>query len=108
MSDQENPFVKPQEAKSSSSASFAWAAAGLALVVALLFLLLWTRAKTGQQQELDSLQSDAREPDTFLRVLSKAHKSFEYAWCDWTLAGEELVAAYRMTQDSPITILCPE
>ncbi len=50
---------------------------------------------------------DAREPDTFLRVLSDAHKSFEYAVCDWTLAGDELVTAYRITQDSPITFLCP-
>jgi len=50
---------------------------------------------------------DAREPDTFLRVLSDAHKVFEYALCDWTLAGEEAVAAHRLTQDSQIKFLRP-
>jgi hypothetical protein len=50
---------------------------------------------------------DAREPDTFLRVLSDARKAFEYAMCDWTLAGEEAAAAHRLMQDSPITFLCP-
>jgi hypothetical protein len=50
---------------------------------------------------------DARAPDTFLRVLSDARKVFEYAMCDWTLEGDELVAARRVTQDSPITFLCP-
>lgn len=50
---------------------------------------------------------DAREPDTFLRVLSDAHKAFEYAMCDWSLEGDELAAAQRATQDSPITFLCP-
>jgi len=50
---------------------------------------------------------DAREPDTFLRVLSDAHKAFECVMCDWTLEGDELVAARRMTQDSQITFLCP-
>jgi hypothetical protein len=50
---------------------------------------------------------DAREPDTFLRVLSDARRAFEYALCDWTLAGEEAAATYRLTQDSQITFLCP-
>jgi len=50
---------------------------------------------------------DAREPDTFLRVLSDARKTFEYAMCDWTLAGEEAAAAHRLTQNSTIAFLCP-
>jgi hypothetical protein len=50
---------------------------------------------------------DARDPDTFLRVLFEAHKSLEYAMCDWTLTGEEMAAAYRMTKDSNVTFLCP-
>jgi hypothetical protein len=50
---------------------------------------------------------DARNPDTFLKVLFDAHKAFEYAMCDWTLGREEAAAAYRLTQDSPITFLCP-
>jgi hypothetical protein len=50
---------------------------------------------------------DAGAPGTFLRVLSDAHKAFEYAMCDWTLAGEEAAAAHRLTLDSPITFLCP-
>src|ERR1035437_2353392 len=50
---------------------------------------------------------EAREPDTFLKVLVEARHLFEYAVCDWPLAGDELAGAYRLTQDSPITFLCP-
>ena len=50
---------------------------------------------------------DAKEPTAFLRMLSDAHKSFEYAVCDWILEGDELAAAQRLTKDSPITFLCP-
>ena len=51
---------------------------------------------------------DASEPDTFLRVLFEARHSFDYVMCDWSLAGDELAAAYRMTQDSPIVFLFPD
>jgi hypothetical protein len=51
---------------------------------------------------------DVREPDTFLRVLFDAHEAFDFAICDWKLAGEELAAAYRLTRDSHVTFLCPE
>jgi len=51
---------------------------------------------------------DAREPDVLLRVLFDAHKHFDYAVCDWKLDGDELAAAYRMTQDSQISFLCPQ
>ena len=51
---------------------------------------------------------DARNPGSFIEVLSAAHKSFEYVLCDWTLDGEELAAAYRLTRDSDITFLCPQ
>lgn len=50
---------------------------------------------------------DAREPAAFLRMLSEVHKSFEYVVCDWILEGDELAAAERVTQESPITFLCP-
>ena len=51
---------------------------------------------------------DARNPGSFIEVLSAAHRSFEYVLCDWTLTGEEMATAYRLTRDSGITILCPQ
>lgn len=51
---------------------------------------------------------DAREPDTFLRVLWDVHGAFEFAICDWKLAGEELAAAYRLTCDSHLMFLGAE
>ena len=50
---------------------------------------------------------DAREPDTFLKVLVQAQQLFEYAVCDWPLADHEWAAACRLTQDSSITFICP-
>ena len=51
---------------------------------------------------------DAREPGAFLKVLFEAHTAFDYALLDWTLAGEEMAAAYRLTRDSHIAFLCPQ
>jgi len=50
---------------------------------------------------------DARERDSFCKVLFDAQTLFDYAFCDWRLEGEELAGAYRMTRDSQITFLCP-
>ncbi|MEI6195607.1 MAG: hypothetical protein WCS42_14890 [Verrucomicrobiota bacterium] len=51
---------------------------------------------------------DARDPDVFLKVLFDAHPHFDCAFCDWPLAGAELVAAYKMTSDGRISFLCPQ
>ena len=51
---------------------------------------------------------DARDPDVFLKVLFDAHPHFDYAFCDWQLAGAELASAYKMTSDGRISFLCPQ
>ena len=51
---------------------------------------------------------DARDPDVFLKVLFDAHPHFDYAFCDWQLAGAELASAYKMTSVGRISFLCPQ
>ena len=50
---------------------------------------------------------DVRTPDTFLQMLFETHTMFDYAVCDWELAGEELAGACRMTCNSRIKFLLP-
>jgi len=68
MNDQENPFASQSKvAKSSgSSAVVSWVVAGLALALALLFLMLWNHAKTSRQDELEALHNKLDKTTTDL------------------------------------------
>ena len=55
----ENPFVSPEKAATpvTSPSYIAWGIAVAAILVALLFLLLWFQGRAGQQRELESLRN---------------------------------------------------
>lgn len=70
MNDQKNPFASHRKDANSKSAStlIPWVVAGLALMVALFFLMFWTHTKTSRQQELDALQAKLAQADDALRL----------------------------------------